>query len=188
MKKEQRHQISSKNFRGITLTISNQKPIWENILPQNAPRIYVGDKWVTTDEYIQNDNKSNSPLRRIVYILFTSQYLNVTSKEKYDLFSIEVLVFDGILILKDMHLLKLNVHEMDLKKVLRYSHNNTYLESKDKGSIYYLGVINSYSGLTRNILQITKGSSSLFTLGDDWLLEAPKKFNSSTDKYRAENL
>jgi hypothetical protein len=118
MEKEQRHQISSKNFRGITLTIPNQKPLWKNILPENAPRIYVGDKWVTTDEYIQNDNKSNSPLRRIVYILFTSQYLNVTSKEKYDLFSIEVLVFDGILILKDMHLLKLDVHEMDLKKVL----------------------------------------------------------------------
>lgn len=188
MEKGQRNQISSKNFRGITLAQLNDAVKWENILPSNTPRIYNGSQWVTTDDYIKEDNKINSPCRGVVYILFTSQYLNITSKEKYDLFSIEVLVFDDILILKDMHLLKLNVGKLDLVQLSQYAMKNQYLKSKDKGSIYFLGVINNYKTLTRNILQITKGGSALFTLGEDWLLEAPQKFTSAPNKYAAETL
>ncbi len=173
------------------MATSNEILKWENILPEDTPRIYIDNQWKTFEECQENImhyKRFDSPFREELYILFTSQYLNITTKEKYDLFSIEVLVYDEMVILKDMHLLKLNVGKLALKQVSKYSLKNPYLKSKNQQSIYYLGVVNNYNQLTRNILQIIKGSSTLFTLGEDWLLEAPTKVTSATKKYSAEIL
>ena len=50
--------------------------------------------------------------------------------------------------------------------------------------MYYLGEVNNYNSLTRNVLQITRGHSALFTLGEDWLVKGPTKSVSSSNKYK----
>ena len=164
---------------------SNSGPLWKDILPEDAPRMYIGDRWKTHDEWVKENNRVfTSPCRKIVCVLFTSQYLNITSKEKYDLFSIEVLVFDNMVMLKEMHLLKLNVGQPTLTEIAQYAMKNPYLKSKDKSKMYYLGEVNNYNSLTRNVLQITRGHSALFTLGDDWIVKDIIGGVSSPNKFR----
>ncbi len=163
----------------------NSGPLWKDILPPDSPRIYFGDRWKTYDEWVKEDNRVfTSPCRRILCVVFTSQYLNITTKEKYDLFSIEVLVFDNMIMLKGMHLLKLNVGKPSFKEIAKYALKNPYLKSKDKSKMYYLGEVNNYNSLTQNILQITRGHSTLFTMGEDWLVKDIIEPSSSSNKYR----
>ena len=78
---------------------------WEDILPEDAPRIYINNQWVSYEQWEKEENRRfTSPPRKVLHMLFTSQYLNITTKEKYDLFSIKVLVFDNMVVLNDMHL------------------------------------------------------------------------------------
>ena len=40
---------------------------WKNILPEYAPRIYIGDRWKTFDEWVKEDNRIfTSPCRKIL--------------------------------------------------------------------------------------------------------------------------
>ena len=159
---------------------------WEDILPEDAPRIYINNQWISYEQWEKEENRRfTSPPRKVLHMLFTSQYLNITTKEKYDLFSIKVLVFDNMVVLNDMHLLKLNVGQtFGVVEAAKYALKNPYLKSKDKKSIYYLGAVNSYKHLTQNILQIARGHSALFTLGEDWLVKGPTKSVSSSNKYK----
>jgi hypothetical protein len=158
---------------------------WKNILPPNAPRIYWKEEWISYDKWAQSGRKLPSACRKVVYILFTSQYLNVSSKDDYDLFSIQVLEYDGLIIMKDMHLLKLDVgKDFNLGEALKFIPTNSYLQFKDKKRIYFLGIVNTYQSLVKAILSILKGKSILFPLGEEWLEEYYKIIPHSHHKYR----